>query len=140
MIEVGFWGRAFSTDRGDVNAVALSGPSGLQSRLWDILVVTAPLPAGVGCACRTLLMASHLSGEDLGQVSAERVISLGFSPRDSLTLTAMEEQPVICLQREILTVNGQRVEPQEFPLPAEKHREEAEKLLFETGLQLLLDR
>ena len=111
----------------------------LQSRLWTVLAVTKPLPPGVGCACQILLLASWLPETCACHISSERVISFGFSPRDTLTLTAMGTQNVLCIQRELLSVSGQKIEPQEIPLPPGTGPRKLEQLLAEAALLLILD-
>ena len=67
-------------------------------------------------ACRTVLLPG--SGADALQgMRAASAVSYGPSPRDSLTISSREGDRLwAALQRELVTVDGQVVERQEFPL------------------------
>ena len=50
-------------------------------------------------------------------IHASRVVSYGFSPRDSITLSSMsEEKIVLTIQRELFNLNGSILERQEIPI------------------------
>jgi len=110
----------------------------LQSCLWDVLLVTRPLPPRAACACRVLL-ADSAQAAGCRFVAAEQAVSFGLSRRDSLTLAAMERQRVLCVQRRLTTLSGRIVEPQELPLPQGTGPQDDLWLLAEAGLTLLLD-
>ena len=85
------------------------------------LVVVSPRAAAVGVPlprqCRTVLLPGGTGGLPLRAASA---VSYGASPRDSLTLSSREGDTLwAALQRELVTVDGQVVERQEFPLRLE---------------------
>ncbi len=44
---------------------------------------------------------------------AEETVTYGFSPRDTLTLSSAEG-PLLSLQRELVTLDGRRLDPQEL--------------------------
>lgn len=67
-------------------------------------------------ACRTVLLPGD-AGELLAGLRAASAVSYGTSPRDSLTISSREGDRLwAALQRELVTVGGQVVERQEFPL------------------------
>lgn len=89
------------------------GPAGGQAEL----VVAAPgavLPPGRVC-CRVLLLPGPLASQ-AGQVRAGWVVSYGLSRRDTLTLSSLSPRPCLTLQRELVTLAGTCLEPQELPL------------------------
>lgn len=73
---------------------------------------------GVGraMACRTVLLPGQIRGK-LEGLQAASVVSYGVSSRDSLTLSSCRGKRLcVALQRELVTVEGQVVERQEFPV------------------------
>ena len=87
------------------------------SRCHPSLLVVSPQAAERGLSlprrCRTVL----LPGECPARLQAARAVSYGLSPRDSLTVSSREGTTLwAALQREVVTVTGQVVERQEFPL------------------------
>lgn len=105
----------------------------LTARRWDLLALTAAgVPVGKEVRCHLLLAPGDCL--ELGGVQAERVVTYGLSPRDSLTLSSLAE-PVICVQRALPRPDGLVIEPQEFPLPALPAP--AAELLPLLGLRLL---
>lgn len=84
------------------------------------LLVVSPGAARRGlhlpAACRTVLLPGD-AGRLLQGVRAASAVSYGVSPRDSLTISSREGDRLwAALQRELVTVDGQVVERQEFPL------------------------
>ena len=70
----------------------------------------APLPP-----CRVLLAPGGWAARAL---TAPSVVSYGPSPRDTLTFSSIREAGmVLALQRELVTLDGRRVERQELVLP-----------------------
>ena len=90
------------------------GPEGGQAEL----VVAAPgavLPPGQ-VRCRILLLPGPLASQ-AGRVRAGWVVSYGLSRRDTLTLSSFApRRPCLTLQRELVTLTGTCLEPQELPL------------------------
>lgn len=83
---------------------------------WDILVLTplgCRLLAGHSAAAEVLLLPGDCMAEGF---RAEKVVTYGLSPRDSITFSSLTE-PVLCVQRALPLANGGVLEPQEFPLP-----------------------
>lgn len=73
---------------------------------------------GVGraMACRTVLLPGQLRSMP-ERLQAASVVSYGVSSRDSLTLSSCRGHKLcVALQRELVTVEGQVVERQEFPV------------------------
>lgn len=90
----------------------------LGVRRWPLLVLTGRGCEAIGdqaALCRVLLAPGDRAGE-IGNISAEAVVTYGLSHRDSLTLSSLAE-PVLCVQRRLPRPDGGVIEPQEFPLP-----------------------
>ena len=69
-----------------------------------------PLPP-----CRVLLLPGTLAGPLAGPRGA---VSYGLGRRDTLTLSSFSRRrPCLALQRELVTLAGTCLEPQELPLP-----------------------
>ncbi len=69
---------------------------------------------------------------------AGQLVSYGFSPRDTLTLSSFTgSERLLCLQRGILTLGGLPLEPQELPLPPALAALDEEAALFAAGVRLL---
>ena len=103
------------------------------------LVVVSPQAAVRGVPmprqCRTVLLPGGMRGTPPQAASA---VSYGTSPRDSLTISSREGDTLwAALQRELVTVDGQVVERQEFPLRL-KQGESAMPALAAAGALLLL--
>ena len=103
-------------------------PEDLLEQFWDLLALAGGSDPAV--RCRILL----LPGTETPAAQAERVVTYGLSPRDSLTLSSLTE-PVLCVQRALPRPDGGRIEPQEFPLP--RLPAPAAELLPLLGLRLL---
>lgn len=115
----------------------------LTEKRWEVLALStagcqllAGAPEAV-CACGTVLLPSDWSCLTARQVRAERVVSCGLSPRDSLTFSSMGDQDaVVCVQRVLIRPDGGQVELQELPLDCIGGQ--TEDLLVVIGLCLLL--
>ncbi len=113
--------------------VCLEDAGAVCRRRWDLLALTA-------AGCRRLAD-RHLTARVLllpgdcapGRFQADRVVTYGLSPRDSITLSSLA-QPVLCVQRTLPLVWGGELEPQEFPMPT---GETAERLLPWAAARLL---
>ena len=99
-----------------------------RRRTWRL--TPQGLPAEGSC----LLLLAPGDCAELEGLRAERVVTYGLSPRDSLTLSSLAE-PVLCVQRALPRPDGTVIEPQEFPLP--DLPAPAEELLPLLGLRLL---
>ena len=87
--------------------------------------------------CRAMLIPGRLAHLAEG-LTASWAVSFGLSPKDSLTLSSMGEETIcLALQREIVTLTGQRQDPQEFPLDRQDHTALCQ-ILACVGVQLLL--
>ena len=85
------------------------------------LLVVSPRAAEAGLTlsgtCRTVLLPGD-AGAVLGDLQAASAVSYGASPRDSLTVSSREQGRLwAALQRELVTIDGQVVERQEFVAP-----------------------
>ena len=123
----------------------LSARGGLRARCSSgnhpALLVVSPRAAEQGQGiplprqCRTVLLPGEMGGAPLQAASA---VSYGVSPRDSLTISSREGELLwAALQRELVTVDGQVVERQEFPLALEPGEEELSALAAAGALLLL---
>ena len=121
---------------------ALPARAGQERRVSErhpALLVVSPKAAEQGIPlprqCRTVLLPGEMGGAPLQAASA---VSYGVSPRDSLTISSREGELLwAALQRELVTVDGQVVERQEFPLRLEPGEEEL-PVLAAAGALLLL--
>ena len=87
--------------------------------------------------CRAMLIPGRLAQLAEG-LTASWAVSFGLSPKDTLTLSSLEEKTIhLALQREIVTLTGQRLDPQEFPLNRQDHTALCQVLAC-VGVQLLL--
>lgn len=87
--------------------------------------------------CRAMLIPGRLA-ELAGGLTASWAVSFGLSSKDSLTLSSLEKETIhLALQREIVTLTGQRLDPQEFPLDRKDHTALCQ-ILACVGVQLLL--
>lgn len=104
------------------------------------LLVVSPRVARKGnvqANCRTVLLPGE-TGELLPGLQAASAVSYGTGPRDTLTLSSREgERLWAALQREVVTVKGQVVDRQEFPLTVGRG-EDARAALAVAGALLLL--
>ena len=114
-------------------------PALLAGLALDLLVV---MPGAAGWAgagalsCRTALLPGGLSSLTRG-LPAGTVLSYGASPRNTLTLSSLDElRSSVAVQREFFTLDGQTVERQELILPRDGRSPDL--LLAETGAALLL--
>jgi hypothetical protein len=66
--------------------------------------------------CDTLLVPGAFFPAD-SSIYASRVVSYGFSPRDSITFSSIgEKKTVITIQRELFTLDGCIIEQQDIPI------------------------
>ena len=117
-----------------------TGRSGASAGHPTLLVVS-PGAARRGlrlpAACRTVLLPGD-AGQLLEGVRAASAVSYGVSPRDSLTISSREgDRMWAALQRELVTVDGQVVERQEFPLAVPPGTRELSALAVAGALLLL---
>ena len=107
--------------------------------ILDLLVVSPDWMGGDRAVppCRAMLVPGRLA-EPAGYLKADWAVSFGLSPKDTLTLSSLEEKTIhLALQREIVTLTGQRLDPQEFPLDR-KDLSALCQVLACVGVQLLL--
>ena len=122
----------------------LSGRGAVGERVSEnhpALLIVSPKAAAKGIElprqCRTVLLPGEMGGRAV-PIRAASAVSYGVSPRDSLTLSSREGDTLwAALQRELVTVDGQVVERQEFPLFLESGREAMPALAVAGALLLL---
>lgn len=121
----------------------LTAHGGLRGRCANgghpALLVVSPRAAARGMRlpsqCRTALLPGGMGGVPPKAASA---VSYGTSPRDSLTISSREGDTLwAALQRELVTVDGQVVERQEFSMLLEPDGEELPALAAAGALLLL---
>lgn len=116
-------------------------PALLAGELMDLLVVSPTAVGWAGAAalyCRTVLLPDS-AGPLARSLLADRVVSYGLSPRDTITVSSLEEDHIcVAVQRELIRPDGRVVEQQELVLPR-TGGESPELLLARTGVKLLLD-
>ena len=84
---------------------------------FDLVVLTkanAKLPKAA-LKCRVLLMPGEVRATELGTITPEWVASYGMSARDTITASSLDpEQPMLALQRELVSIDGFVHEQQEI--------------------------
>lgn len=116
-------------------------PALLAGRRYDLLVVS---PGSLGWAgaealyCRTVLLPGA-AGPAARALRADRAVSYGLSPRDTLTPSSLDGAHIcVAVQRELIRLDGGVVERQELVLPYDG--QQPELVLARTGIRLLLGR
>jgi hypothetical protein len=103
----------------------------------DLLVISpnAHLSGKSALKAKCILLPGTLL-ESLCCVASEYVITYGMSPRDTLTISSInEEEVVISMQRELVTLFGEILERQDLPkIPLQQSS--PEKILSVTGALL----
>jgi hypothetical protein len=102
----------------------------------DVLVAAVHPDTGVRkLQCGILLIDG---GSSIDFAAADCVVSYGMSPRDTITMSSVgDEQCVVALQRELVTVSRRVLERQEIAVPAGNCG--INELLAAVGAALLLD-
>ena len=94
-------------------------PAQLAGRVFDLLVVSpqaAGWAGGGALSCRTALVPGGLAALTR-QLPAERMLSYGMGPANTLTLSSMKEgRACVAVQREFAALDGTPVERQELVL------------------------
>ena len=122
-------------DRADLCPAGSLAPG----EVLDLLVVSPDWKGekARACPCRAMLVPGRLA-EEAGGLSAGWAVSFGISPKDSLTLSSLGEETILlALQREVITLTGQRLDPQEFSLARRGHTAPCHVMAC-VGVQLLL--
>ena len=99
----------------DTGALACGWSSPSRPALLIISPQIAAKTPHLEGGCRTVLLPGDAPAEHW-QLQAASAVSYGPGPRDTLTLSSREGDRLwLALQREVVTVQGQVVERQEFP-------------------------
>lgn len=114
-------------------------PSLLAGTEYDLLIVS-PLAVGwaglAALSCETVLLPGA-AGPLSGSLRAERAVSYGLNPKDTLTVSSLSgERICVALQRGIIRLDGSVVEEQEIVLPYAG--ELPELALARVGMELLV--
>lgn len=147
MEEIGVWsgGRGLASRlaaRLDGKFTFLAGVHPAHFAGHDLaLLVISPTATGLAGASviqpRTALLPGG-SPALLRQVSAPAAVSYGLGRQNTLTLSSLEGGTVsLALQRELTTLFGQLLEPQEWVLPFDREVFTPEEFLCLTGALLL---
>lgn len=117
-----------------------SHPALLAGDLLDLLVVSPTAVGWAGAAalyCRTVLLPDS-AGPLARSLLADRAVSYGMNPRDTLTVSSLEEAHIcVAVQRELIRPDGTLVERQELVLPRAPGQS-PELMLVRAGIRLLL--
>jgi hypothetical protein len=108
---------AFTGASGDVavNPCGRQGSAGRDNIVRDIIIVSPGYSGVLRGKCRALLAPDECAA---AAFSAQNVITYGFSPRATLTLSAAgAESGWLAVQRELVTLSGVTVEEQELEIP-----------------------
>ena len=115
-----------------------------SGRFWDLLALSrdaACTPYLGDVSARNLLLPGDSDPSFALCTGALQVIGYGFSPRDTLTLSSVTgAERLLCLQRSLITTDGEVLEPQELPLPRALSSLGSEQALLAAGLALLSPR
>lgn len=150
MLQIGVWEQnegleqlayALSAEAGG-QVRAGSHPAVLAGERMDLLIVSPTAIGWAGAAalyCKTALLPDS-AGPLARSLLAQRVISYGLNPRDTITVSSLrEDQICVAVQRDLIRPDDTRVEQQElvFPRPEDCS---IELLLAQVGTRLLLGR
>ena len=84
----------------------------------DICVSDGPLPDALNpCRCRIAVLPGDKK-LDCRYLQAGRVVTYGLSGKNTVTLSSIDENRLfLALQREIISLDGRRIEQQELIIP-----------------------
>lgn len=117
-------------------------PSQLALRPLELLIIapSAKALAGAGAITSPFALLPGRTPSLCRWVQALSAVSYGLGSKNTLTYSSLEgEQVSLALQRELITLSGQRIDPQEWVLPLPQGSLSPEEFLCLTGAQLLLD-
>lgn len=124
---------------GEAEVRGAEHPALLAGREYDLLVVSPRAVGWAGAAalgCETVLLPGA-SGPLAGSLRAERAVSYGLNPKDTLTVSSLDGDRIsVALQRGIIRLDGSVVEEQEIVLPYAG--ELPELVLARVGVELLV--
>ena len=113
----------------------------IPNRAWDLLALArdaAQTPYLGDVSARNLLLPGDSDPSFALCTGALQVVGYGFSPRDTLTLSSVTgAERLLCLQRSLITADGELLEPQELPLDSSLSTLGADQALLAAGLLLL---
>lgn len=123
---------------GEAEVQGAEHPALLAGREYDLLVVSPRAVGWAGAAalgCETVLLPGA-AGPLAGSLRAERAVSYGLNPKDTLTVSSLSgERICVALQRGLIRLDGEVVEDQELVLPYAG--EPPELVLARVGIKLL---
>ena len=116
---------------------AVRDMSVLTARRWRMCALNAEGALRLGerpLRCDTLLLPEGVCPEG---VRARQVVSYGLGARNTLTLSSMDNRPMLSVQRQLENLRGERVDVQEIALPEAWVRFEKIQILALAGICLL---
>lgn len=124
---------------GEAEVRGAEHPALLAGREYDLLVVSPHAVGWAGAAalgCETVLLPGA-AGPLVRSLRAQRAVSYGLNPRDTLTVSSVEGGHIcVALQRGIIRLDGTLIEDQELVLPYSG--ELPELVLAKVGIRLLV--
>ena len=119
----------------NIEVSCLADASAAEGRHWDLLALTQ---SAVRQPLRRALQADNVllpGGAVLPDIQTHQAVAYGFSPRDTLTLSSLNgAESMLCLQRSMINLRGEPLEPQELRLPPVSRALDAWQALFLAGL------
>ncbi len=116
-------------------------PAELAGEMLDLLVVSPRATGWAGAAsvnCRLVLLPGSAAPMARG-LRVEGAVSYGTGPKDTITLSSLEEDKIcLAIQRELVTVKGGVVERQELVLPYPSGQIAPDLFLARVGTLLLM--
>ena len=134
-----FFSSALSSLLPDVPVIGRH-PAIFSEGTFDLILIAPSASgwAGAGAVSCHLALLPGMALPLTRILQADSAISYGTASRDTLTISSLDPQQIsVALQREILTLSGQTLEPQEFVLSAPEYTDPLSFLAL-TGARLLL--
>lgn len=124
-----------------VDAARFRALSEASGRAWNLLALTRSAAAqrsdGELCA-QNVLLPGDTPARLAASLRAQQAVGYGLSARDTLTFSVLSGAGrLLCLQRSVLTLDGELLEPQELPLSPAFAALSDEDALLAAGLRLL---
>lgn len=95
-----------------INSVTMHRLSPAHTNAKTDLLILTPKAALPFPACNILLIPDELTTIPPCNIA----ISYGMSPKCSITLSSIGKRSILAIQREIVTLKGKIIEPQEIPI------------------------
>ena len=132
--------RSLGRELGEIRLVSGRHPAEFAGEAVDLLCIGPDSDgwAGARSAECSVILLPGAAGPLARGMRCRSAVSYGTSPRDTLTFSSLGQDTLcLALQRELVTLSGDCLEPQEWPLPRQSQASPL-FLLACAGLQLLL--